>query len=196
MFFSKSSGIDHLIVGLGNPGKKYDNTRHNAGFRFVDAFAQKNGIRITRTKFGAVIGNGNVCGKKILLMKPVTYMNLSGSAVSAAAKYYKLKPEHITVLCDDATLAPGVIRIRAKGSAGGHNGLQSIIDALDSDDFCRVKIGVGKKTKAEYDLADWVLAMPSSEDQKAIDKRTDDVCAALDMILKGERDLAQSRYNS
>lgn len=195
MFFSKRAGVDYIIVGLGNPGKKYEFTRHNAGFRAIDAFAQKHGIRITRARFGALVGDGRVGGAKVFLMKPTTFMNLSGNAVSAAARYYDVPPDKIVVLCDDVSLAPGVIRIRADGSAGGHNGLQSMIDMLDTPEFPRVKIGVGDRPRPEIDLADWVLAMPSSADKKKIDARTSDVCAALELIIKDQLGEAQSRFN-
>ena len=195
MFFSKKGGTDYIVVGLGNPGKKYELTRHNAGFRALDTFAQKHGIRVARSRFSALVGEGRAAGARVVLMKPVTFMNLSGIAVAAAAKYYGIAPEKIVVLCDDVSLLPGVIRIRADGSAGGHNGLHSIIDMLGSEIFPRVKIGVGEKPQPEIDLADWVLATPSSADKKKIDARTDDVCAALELILDNRLAEAQSRYN-
>lgn len=195
MLFQKRRDAGWLIVGLGNPGKNYERTRHNVGFRALDAFAARRGIRVARAKFQALCGEGSIGGVPVALLKPTTFMNLSGEAVSAAARYYKLPPERVLVLCDDVSLAPGVIRIRDSGSAGGHNGLRSLIDRLGSENFPRLRIGVGEKPHPEMELADWVLAAPASADQKKIDSRTDDICAALELIIGGRLDLAQSRYN-
>ncbi len=195
MLFAKRSGMDFMIVGLGNPGKKYELTRHNVGFRALDAFATQHGIRVARARFQALVGDGRVNAARVLLLKPTTFMNLSGTAVQAAAQYYNIPHDHIIVLCDDVALAPGVIRIRADGSAGGHNGLQNIIDYLDSTAFARVRIGVGQKPHPDYDMADWVLSMPSSADRKQIDARTADICDAVSLILEGRLPLAQSKYN-
>lgn len=196
MFLKRNrAGLDFLVVGLGNPGKRYEQTRHNAGFWAVDAFAQKQDIRIARARFSALCGEGKVGGAKVLLMKPTTYMNLSGTAVQQAAAYYRLGPEQVVVICDDVSLHPGVIRIRAEGSAGGHNGVQSVIDMLQTQRFPRVKIGVGDRPDHRYELADWVTGLPSSADKKLIDARIDDVCDALTLIIFGNLTLAQSRYN-
>lgn len=195
MLFQKRRDAGWLIVGLGNPGKKYERTRHNVGFRALDAFAAQHGIRVARAKFEGLWGEGTIGGIPTALLKPLTFMNLSGSAVSAGARYYKLPPARILVLCDDVALAPGIIRIRDSGSAGGHNGLRSIIDRLNSEDFPRLRIGVGEKPRPEYDLADWVLASPPSAEQKLIDSRAGDICAAIELIITGKLDLAQSRYN-
>ena len=195
MFFKTSRGSEWLIVGLGNPGKQYEQTRHNAGFRAVDAFCDKQGIRCTRARFSALTGSGTVSGAKVIVLKPTTFMNLSGQAVKAAADYHKIPPERIVVVYDDISLEPGHLRIRADGSAGGHNGMKDIIQKLGSDKFPRVKIGVGKKPHPDYDLADWVLSTPSAADKQAIASRTDDVVAALELIVKGDLTLAQSRHN-
>jgi PTH1 family peptidyl-tRNA hydrolase len=195
MFFAKRPAVDYIVIGLGNPGKKYRQTRHNAGFQMLDAFAEKHDIRVIRSRFSALTGIGTAAGNRLLLVKPSTFMNLSGSTAASAAGYYRLPPERVAVLCDDVSLAPGVIRIRASGSAGGHNGLQSVIDMLGSNAFPRIRIGVGAKPRPEYDLADWVLASPSSADQKLIEGRAGDVCDALELIITGRLDQAQSRYN-
>ena len=194
LFQRRQTGIDWLIVGLGNPGKQYENTRHNAGFVALDAAADAWGIRVVRAKFSALTGTGEVGGSKVLLLKPQTFMNNSGAAVGAAASFYKLPPERVIVLFDDISLAPGRLRVRRGGSAGGHNGIKSIIAAIGQD-FPRVKIGVGEKPHPEYDLADWELGKPSGDDRKAIASRTDDVRGAVEMILKGQLDAAMSKYN-
>lgn len=194
LFQKRLTGIDYLIVGLGNPGRQYEDTRHNAGFRALDAAADAWGIRVVRAKFSALTGAGEVGGSKVLLLKPQTFMNNSGAAVGAAASFYKLTPERVIVIFDDVSLAPGRLRVRRAGSAGGHNGIKSIIAAIGQD-FPRVKIGVGEKPHPEYDLADWVLGKPSGDDSKAIASRTDDVRGAVEMILKGQLDAAMSKYN-
>ena len=194
LFQRKQTGIDWLIVGLGNPGRQYEGTRHNAGFAALDAAADAWGIRVVRAKFSALTGTGEVGGSKVLLLKPQTFMNNSGEAVGAAAAFYKLPPERVIVLFDDVSLAPGRLRVRRSGSAGGHNGIKSIIAAIGQD-FPRVKIGVGEKPHPEYDLADWVLGKPSGDDRKSIASRTDDVRGAVEMILKGQLDAAMSKYN-
>ena len=194
LFQRKQTGIDWLIVGLGNPGRQYEDTRHNAGFAALDAAADAWGIRVVRAKFSALTGTGEVGGSKVLLLKPQTFMNNSGEAVGAAAAFYKLPPERVIVLFDDVSLAPGRLRVRRSGSAGGPNGIKSIIAAIGQD-FPRVKIGVGEKPHPEYDLADWVLGKPSGDDRKAIASRTDDVRGAVEMILKGQLDAAMSKYN-
>ena len=193
--FGRQSGVDWLVVGLGNPGANYERTRHNTGFRALDYLADKSGARVTRSRFSSLTGSCKIDGVPVLLQKPTTFMNLSGTAVAAAAKYYKLDPAHVLVLFDDVSLDPGVIRIRESGSAGGHNGIKSIIDSLGTDAFPRIKIGVGKKPNPEYDLADFVLSMPSSADRKLIEARRDDVCAAVAMIVSGKLSLAQSKFN-
>lgn len=195
LFKKKDASLDYIVAGLGNPGKQYENSRHNVGFRMLDALADASGIKVTRAKFQALTGTGRIGGARVLLMKPTTYMNLSGDAIRAAADYYKLPPEHIIVIFDDISLEPGHIRIRAEGSAGGHNGLKSIIAQLGSEKFPRVKVGVGAKPRPDYDLADWVLAAPSAADKKHISGRTDDVLAAVELLCKDQLSLAQSRFN-
>lgn len=195
LFKRKDAALDYLIVGLGNPGRQYEATRHNAGYLMLDALAQRHGIRVARAKFQALTGTGRIGGARVLLMKPTTFMNASGDAVAAAAAYYKLEPAQIIVIFDDISLEPGHIRIRANGSAGGHNGLKSIIARLGSDQFPRIKVGVGAKPRPNYDLAEWVLSAPSAADKKKIAGRTGDVLDAAALLCEGKLPLAQSRYN-
>lgn len=160
--------ITHIIVGLGNPGEKYRITRHNAGFLMMDYLAERAGIRVDRSKFKALVGDGEIAGKRVLLMKPQTFMNLSGEAVAEAANFYKIAPENILVFSDDVSLDVGRMRLRQKGSDGGQNGLRNIILQLSSDAFPRLRFGVGKKPHPDYDLADWVLSEFTKEEQKVI----------------------------
>lgn len=190
----QTSSIHYIIAGLGNPGAKYEQTRHNAGFDALDYAAAQWGIRIHQSKFDALTGSGTVGGEKILLVKPQTFMNLSGQSLQKAASFYKVPPEHVIVLFDDISLAPGVLRLRAEGSTGGHNGIKSIIEHMGQT-FPRVKIGVGEKPRPEYDLADWVLSVPTQAERKLIVARYDDICAALELIIKGQFSTAQSKYN-
>lgn len=153
-----AGGISWLVVGLGNPGDAYRSTRHNAGFMAIDEIARTLGTTVDRARFHALTGEATIGELRILLMKPMTMMNLSGQAVGEAARFYKLPPERVLVFSDDITLAPGRLRVRAKGSAGGHNGLKSIIEQLGSDAFPRIRMGVGEKPHPDMDLADWVLS--------------------------------------
>lgn len=191
----RSNAVDWLIVGLGNPGKKYENTHHNAGFLAIDHLAERLGVKITRSKFDALTAIAELGGSRVLLMKPQTYMNLSGQAVYKAASFYKIPPERVLVLYDDISLAPGKLRIRLKGSAGGHNGIKSIIGGM-GDEFARIKIGVGERTGGEADLADFVLARFSKASYTAISARFDDVCDAAALIIKGDTAAAMNQYNS
>lgn len=194
MFFQKPSSVEFLIVGLGNPGAKYAGTRHNAGFDALDYAARRWGIRVDRAKFDALTGTGEAAGHKVLLLKPQTFMNLSGQAVGKAAAFYKVPARNVIVLFDDISLAPGRLRLRKAGSAGGHNGVKSIISQIGQE-FPRVKIGVGAKPHPEYDLADWVLSRFTPDERKAMEARYDDVADALEMMMKGQFEAAQSRYN-
>jgi PTH1 family peptidyl-tRNA hydrolase len=184
-----------LIAGLGNPEAKYDGTRHNAGFAALDALAAKWGIAVNKTKFQGLYGQGDVGGRKVLLLKPLTYMNLSGDAIAPLAAFYKVPADHVIVLCDDITQAPGKLRIRPSGSAGGHNGLKSIIARLGGENFPRIRIGVGAKPHPDYDLAAWVLGRFSAEEAKALEGRFEDIAAAAVLIMDGKLSDAQSRYN-
>ena len=194
MFFQKPSSVEFLIVGLGNPGAKYAGTRHNAGFDALDYAARRWGIRVDRARFDALTGTGEAAGHKVLLLKPQTFMNLSGQAVGKAAAFYKVPAQNVIVLFDDISLAPGRLRLRKTGSAGGHNGVKSIISQIGQE-FPRVKIGVGAKPHPEYDLADWVLSRFTPDERKAMEARYDDVADALEMMMKGQFEAAQSRYN-
>ena len=194
MFFQKPSSVEFLIVGLGNSGAKYAGTRHNAGFDALDWAARRWGIRVDRARFDALTGTGEAAGHKVLLLKPQTFMNLSGQAVGKAAAFYKVPAQNVIVLFDDISLAPGRLRLRKAGSAGGHNGVKSIISQIGQE-FPRVKIGVGAKPHPEYDLADWVLSRFSPDERKAMEARYDDVADALEMMMKGQFEAAQSRYN-
>ena len=194
MLFSKPA-CDWLIVGLGNPGDNYSRTRHNVGFRAIDILGSKLGIKIDRSKYRGLYGQGTYKGQKIILLKPQTFMNLSGLSVMDAARFYKLPPEKIIVLFDDISLDVGRLRIRGDGSAGGHNGIKSIIGAINSQSFPRVKIGVGAKPHPDYELADWVLsAFPPAEEKilaPALERAAD---AALALLEHGVYEAA-NRYN-
>ena len=195
MSLFSSSGIEYIIVGLGNPEPKYDNTRHNAGFRAIDRLAENCGARINSLKHKALCGKAEIAGKKVLLLKPQTYMNNSGEAVRSAADFYKVPPAKIIVLFDDCAIGVGELRIRRKGSAGGHNGIKSLIEHLGTQDFPRVKIGVGEKPHPDYDMADWVLSNFSQSEFKSVCSRFDDVSKAVELIVSGETDKAMNLFN-
>ena len=197
MLFGKrtSGGAEWLIVGLGNPGDKYENTRHNVGFMTVDILAERLRIPVQKLKYKALTNTAELGGQKVLLMKPVTYMNLSGEAVRQAADFYKIPPERVLVISDDVSLPVGKLRIRAGGSAGGHNGLKNIIAQLGSDRIPRVKIGVGEKPHPDYDMADWVLSKFTGEDKKAIDAAILRAADAVECLLKEGPDRAMNRFN-
>jgi len=191
----KTSGCDWMIVGLGNPGKDYEKTRHNVGFRSTDLLAGLLKTKIDRLKFKALTRMVNYNGMKVLLVQPQTYMNLSGAAVSALATYYKVKPERILVIFDDISLPVGRIRIRKDGSAGGHNGIKSIIQSLGTDQFPRVKVGVGAKPHPDYDLADWVLSKFSAQEEKDLAPAMENAAKAALMVLDQGTEKAASAYN-
>ena len=197
-FFQKASpgGVSWLIVGLGNPDKKYEKTIHNAGFTAIDEIASSLSVDITKKKFDALTVDANIAGQRVLLMKPQTYMNLSGVAVEKAASFYKIPPERIIVLFDDISLPVSKLRIRRKGSHGGHNGIRSIIDYLHSDNFPRVKIGVGEKPRPEYDLADWVLSNFTKDELTGIHDVAGHCLEIVELIIKGQVDKAMNQYNS
>ena len=196
MFFQKNSGgASWLIVGLGTPGEKYENTRHNVGFQVVDELAERQNAPVQKLKFKALTNLLTISGERVLVMKPVTYMNLSGEAVRPAADFYKIPPERILVISDDTALDPGKLRIRTKGSAGGHNGLKSIIQHLGTDQFPRVKIGVGEKPHPDYDMADWVLSKFTGEDLKTIQAAVKKAADAVACYLENGPDKAMNRFN-
>ena len=184
-----------LIVGLGNPGKEYERTRHNAGFRALDVLADKLGCKIDKGKFQGIYGQANYGGKKLMLLKPLTYMNLSGRSVLQLSAYFNIPPQRIIVMFDDISLEPGRLRVRADGSAGGHNGIKSIIQEVGSQAFPRVKIGVGAKPNPEFNLADWVLSSFSAQEEKALAVAlTNAADAALSIIDRGVPETA-NRFN-
>ena len=191
-----SSTYDYLVGGLGNPGAKYETTRHNAGFLCITKLEDNLGFKVKKLKFHSLIGDTRIGNKKILVMKPQTMMNNSGVAVSECAKFYKIPPENIIVIFDDISLDPGKLRIKRKGSAGGHNGIKSIIAHLETENFPRIKLGVGKKPHPEYDLADWVLGNFPKSDIPLVRNAIDDACNALEYIVKGDIDGAMSKFNS
>ncbi|MCI8992476.1 MAG: aminoacyl-tRNA hydrolase [Eubacterium sp.] len=185
----------YLIVGLGNPTTKYEKTRHNMGFDVVDAIAEKYNITIGEKKHRAMCGKGVIEGVKVMLAKPLTFMNLSGESVSSIVDYYHIEPEEeMLVIYDDISLAPGNLRIRKKGSAGGHNGIKDIIAMLDTDVFARIKIGVGEKPP-HWDLADYVLSRFPKEDRELVDGAIDEAVKAVALIVRGETDEAMNLFN-
>ena len=184
-----------VILGIGNPGKKYDGTRHNIGFIAMDYMSEKYGIKIDKIKHKSLIGEGRISGERVILVKPQTYVNLSGEALREVCSYYKIPPENVIVIHDDVSLDCGKLRIRKKGSDGGHNGLKSIIYQLNSDEFTRIKIGVGAKP-LHYDLADWVLGHFSKEEVERLSKLVDCVVEeAVPEIIKNGADSAMNKYN-
>lgn len=195
MFLKKEGGVTWLLVCLGNPGDQYENTRHNVGWMVADEVADRRNAPIQRLKFKALTNILTISGEKVLVMKPVTYMNLSGEAVRPAADFYKVPPEHILVVSDDTALAVGRLRIRKGGSAGGHNGLKNIIQQLGTDQFPRLRVGVGEKPHPDYDLADWVLGRFTGEDKKAIDASVRRAADAVECILKDGLDRAMNKFN-
>ena len=196
MFLKKDAGgASWLLVGLGNPGEKYENTRHNVGFQVIDELAERQGKPVQRLKFKALTALLTISGEKVLVMKPVTYMNLSGEAVRPAADFYKIPPERILVVSDDVALPAGRLRIRAKGSAGGHNGLKNIIQHLGTDQFPRIRIGVGEKPSPDYDLADWVLGRPQGEDRQAVDAAIRRAADAVECILAQGLERGMGKFN-
>ena len=192
-FFKNREKERYLIVGLGNPGKQYQMNRHNIGFDVLDFISKEYDIKVSRSRFSSLIGEGLISLANVILMKPMTFMNLSGQAVAAAAKYYSIPPEKIIVFSDDVALSPGIIRIREKGSSGGQKGLLSIEDMLSSSDFMRIRIGIGHPK--EGDMPDYVLSNPTSIERKMIEDRFSDIAKAVKMILEGDLLGAQSRYN-
>lgn len=195
MFFAKKAPVSWLIVGLGNPGDKYENTRHNAGFMTADELARRGGFSVQRVKHHALTGSAVIGGQGVLVMKPTTFMNLSGEAVGDAARFYKLPVDHVLVISDDVDLPLGKLRIRKGGSAGGHNGLKSIIQHLGTDQFPRLKIGVGGKPHPDYDMADWVLGRLQGEDKKVMDQAVERAAEAIECLLSESIDKAMNKFN-
>lgn len=187
---------EFILAGLGNPDKKYEHTRHNSGFLCVDKLAEKEGFTPNRLKFKSLFADARIGRHRCIILKPQTYMNLSGEAIQEAAAFYKIPPERILIFFDDISLEVGKLRIRRKGSHGGHNGIKSIVSCLGSSDFPRIKIGVGKKPHPDYDLADWVLSNFTKQEDVALNEALDNACAAVRLILDGKVDEAMNRYNS
>ena len=184
----------YIIAGLGNPGREYENTRHNAGFRVIDCLAGRLGTEVNDRKHLALCGKGVIAGEKVLLMKPQTYMNNSGQSLRAAADFYKVEPENILVISDDINLEEGQLRIRLKGSAGGHNGLKSIIAHLNSQNFPRIRVGVGGKPEG-YDLADYVLGRPKGNDEKRMEEAYLTAAEAVECLIRDGGSEAMNRFN-
>ena len=189
-----SGSVTHIIVGLGNPDRKYENTRHNAGFIALDALAEKYGVSVNRLKYKSYCASTEISGKKVLLMKPQTYMNNSGEAVVEAMNFYKVPPENVVIIFDDISLNVGNVRVRRKGSDGGQKGMRSIIYLSGKDTFPRVKIGIGQKPEG-WDLADWVLSRFTENEKKTIDESAKKAVGAVELILDGNIDKAMSLYN-
>ena len=187
--------IEWLVVGLGNPGRKYDNTRHNTGFRVMDALCREHNVTCDRARFQALTGEAVLGGKRVLLVKPQTFMNLSGAAVEEAASFYKIPPEHILVIFDDISLPVGTLRIRPKGSAGGQNGVKDIIAQLGSQEFPRIKVGIGGKPHPDYDLADWVLSTIRPDEQEAMDDAVHRAVLAVSELLENGVPAATQKFN-
>lgn len=195
MLFSHSSPVEFIVVGLGNPGAKYEWTRHNSGFIALDALAEKCSASVTRLKWNALTGEASLAGHRLLLMKPQTFMNCSGEAVTAAMRFYKIPPERTIILFDDISLPVGKIRVRRSGSDGGQKGMRSIIELSGSNNFPRVKLGIGAKPHPDYELADWVLSTFSGDDKKGILDAADRAAAAVGLIVDGKTDRAMNLYN-
>lgn len=196
MFGKKLPGsVEYLLVGLGNPDRKYENTRHNCGWLALDYIAGKLGCKVNKIKFKSFVGEAAVGGKKVLLMKPATYMNNSGQAVVEAMNFYKIKPENVIVIFDDISLDVGKMRIRQKGSDGGQKGMRSIICLSGSDAFPRIKIGIGAKPNPNWDLADWVLSKFTDDERKTLDAMFDNAYSAVELMLDGKIDRAMNLYN-
>ena len=195
MLFQRKAPVSWLIVGLGNPGGQYDNTRHNAGFAVADELARRGGFDLRRVKFKALTAAASIGGQGVLVMKPATYMNLSGEAVGEAARFYKLSPDHVLVISDDVDLPLGKLRLRISGSAGGHNGLKSVIQHLGSDRFPRLKVGVGGKPHPDYDMVDWVLGKFQGEDKKVMDETVKRAADAVECFLKDGPQKAMDQFN-
>lgn len=194
--FSSASAPEYLIVGLGNPGDKYEYTRHNVGFLTLDRLSVEEDCKINKIKYKSLLGEVNLGGHRCIVIKPQTFMNNSGEAVREVSAFYKIPPEKIIVVFDDISLPCGKMRIRRKGTDGGHNGIKSIIYHLKSDAFPRIKVGVGAKPHPDYDLADWVLSNFKKDEMEEIKKSTVNACEALRLIVDGKTDLAMNKFNS
>ena len=193
--FRTSQGVTWLVVFLGNPGAKYNGTRHNAGFMAADAMAKELNVAINKLRFKALTATVTIGGEKVLLMKPQTYMNLSGEAVGQAAKFYKISPERIIVVSDEVAMPIGKLRIRKSGSAGGHNGLKDIIRHLGTQDFPRIRMGVGAAPHPDYDMADWVLSTFKNKDAEDMQDLAERVSKAVQCYITDGPDRAMNKFN-
>lgn len=188
--------VEYIIVGLGNPGRDYENTRHNIGFMTIDTLCEKHGVECKKLKFKSLTCEVTLCGKRCFVMKPETYMNKSGEAVIDAMQFYKIPPERTIIVFDDISLEPGKMRIRRKGSDGGHNGIKNIIYLSGADTFPRIKMGVGAKPNPDYDLAAWVLGHFKKEDGEKLEQCFENAAQALELIVDGKIDTAMNKFNS
>ena len=195
MLFSSKGGPTWIVAFLGNPGLKYEGTRHNAGFMTADALCRKKGFAINKARFQALTAQVDLGGERVLLMKPQTYMNLSGQAVSQAARFYKIPPERVLVVSDEVSLPIGKLRIRVKGSAGGHNGLKSIIAQLGTEDFPRIRLGVGAPPHPDYDMADWVLSSFKNQDAEEMAKAAERAAAAVECYIRSGPERTMNLFN-
>ena len=193
---TKNAPVEYIVVGLGNPGKQYENTRHNAGFLAIDYIAEKKGVKIDRTKFEGLTAVTEIAGKGVLLLKPQTYMNNSGQSVEAAASFYKVAPQNVIVLSDDVNLDVARLRVRKSGSAGGQKGLADIINYLGTEEIPRLRIGVGKKPHPEYDMKDWVLSRFTTKDMEDLALAYPKVLVGIEKMLVGDFDGAMQLCNS
>ena len=196
MLFKKPGGVNWLIVFLGNPGVKYEGTRHNAGFMTADVMAKNKGVAINRLRFKALTAQCTIGAESVLLMKPQTYMNLSGEAVEEAVRYYKIEPAHVLVVSDEMALPPGRIRIRTKGSAGGHNGLKNIIAHLGTEEFPRIRLGVGEPPHPDYDVKDWVLSTFKNQDAEDMARAAEHAAAAAECYITEGPEKAMNKFNN
>ena len=195
MLFSKPSGVSWLVVFLGNPGLKYEGTRHNAGFMTADALAKRKNVAINRARFHALTAFCEIGEEKVLLMKPQTFMNLSGEAAAEAARFYKIPPQHVLVVSDEVSLPIGRLRVRSKGSAGGHNGLKSIIACLGSEEFPRIRLGVGAPPHPDYDMADWVLSTFKNQDAEDMAAAVARAAEAVECYVLNGPEKTMNRHN-
>ena len=193
--FQRTGGVSWLIVCLGNPGPRYEGTRHNAGFMTADALAKKLKIRVDRARFRALTGRGEIGGQSVLLMKPQTYMNLSGEAAAQAARFYKIPPERVLVVSDETALPIGKLRVRSKGSAGGHNGLKSLIACLGSEQFPRIRLGVGAPPHEDYDMADWVLSVLKDRDAEEMAAAAERAAEAVISYIADGPEKTMNKFN-
>lgn len=192
---SPTGPVEFMVAGLGNPGRKYAFTRHNAGFLAVDALAARYGVKMEKIRFQSLCGDAAIMGRRVLLVKPSAFMNLSGQAVREAAAFYKIPPERVIVVMDDVSLPVGRMRVRTSGSDGGHNGLRNILYLMGADNIPRIRIGVGAKPRPDFELADWVLSEFSDEELGVLDTVFQNTAGAVELLIRGEAEEAMSRYN-